>query len=448
MEQQILYKSDYIADKFQLCEYFFKNFKNKSEFKIGVEFEKLGVNSKNFQAIGYSGEAGVLEFLKRLRFQDDYREITENNNVLGLIGPKGNVTLEPGSQLEYSTQPFKSLKDIEQAFLKFNERTGLIARELGVTWIGSGVQPLSTFEAVELLPKQRYGMMWDYLPKKGSLGRVMMKETAGIQTSIDFESEEDAMKKLRVALGISPVITAMFANSPIRAGKLSGYKSYRAYSWLNTDNDRCGLISKKVFERNFSFADYTEVLLDVPMLFIQKESRLIDVTGMTFREYLKNGFKDYRATMDDWFLHMTTFFPEIRLKNFLEIRNCDSQRLDLSMAFPAFIKGIMYNEDALEQAEEIIKDLGWQELNSLRNEVPKNALDMKFKKYKLAEIAAELVCIAEFSLKSLTKEDDETAYLEKLKELVSEANTPADIIIKNWKSNQDISKFIEYSRLY
>jgi len=448
--EQILDKSDYITDKSQLVEYFFRSLKNKSDFKVGVEFEKVGVNATDYRAIGYTGNNGALEFLKRLKAMDNYDETRENRHVLGLIGPAGHITLEPGSQFEYSTRPFKHLKDIEQAYLKTNERTGQIAEELGVIWVGTGIQPLSTYETIQLLPKERYNIMWNYLPTKGKFGRIMMKETAGTQTSIDFESEEDAMRKLRVALEISPVITAMFANSPIRAGRLSGYKSCRAFGWLHTDNDRCGLISKKVFDKNFTFADYVEVMLDVPMMFLQKDRHLINATGMTFRQYLQNGFKNYRATIDDWFLHMTTYFPEIRLKNFLEIRNCDSQRVDLSMAFPAFIKGIMYNDEALEQAEEIIKGLTWEELNILRNEVPKYGLDMRFKKYGLAEIAAELISIAEYSLKSRTEEYDETIYLAKIKELVSEGNTPADIVIKNWESswNRDISKFIEYSRLF
>ncbi len=446
--EKILDKSDYITDKSQLYEYFFKSVKNKADFKTGVEFEKLGVSSGTFRAIGYKGPTGVLEFLNRLKQFDDYREIMENGNILGLTGTSGQITLEPGSQLEYSTQPFKNLKDIEQSYLKFNEKTGQIAEDIGVTWLGCGIQPVSSYENIELLPKERYSVMWDYLPSRGSRGRVMMKETAGIQTSLDFSSEEDAMRKLRVALGISPVITAMFANSPVREGKLSGYKSYRAYGWLDTDNDRCGLISRKIFDRTFNFADYIEVLLDVPMLFIQRERRLINATGRTFKEYMKNGFKTYRATMDDWFVHMTTFFPEIRLKNFLEIRNCDSQRADLAMAFPAFVKGIMYHEDALAQAEEIIEGLSWEELSILRNEVPKNGLDMKFKKYKLTEIARELLFIAEHSLKLQTPEYDETTYLQKIKELVSEGKTPADIIIRNWESGHDITKFIEYSRLY
>lgn len=446
--ERILDKSDYITDKAQLSEYFFKSFKNKTDFKLGVEFEKLGVNSKTLQAIGYSGKNGVQEFLKRLKQLDNYDEVLEKDYLIGLTGPNGNVTLEPGSQLEYSTHPFKRLKDIEQAFLKFNERTGEISRNLDVTWIGCGIQPFSTYKDIELLPKERYGLMWNYLPKKGNMGRVMMKETAGIQTSIDFESEEDAMRKLRIALGISPVITAMFANSPIRKGKLTGYKSYRAAGWLNTDNDRCGLISPKIMEKNFSFADYIEILLDVPMFFIKREDRLIDLTGITFRQYMKNGFKGYRAVMEDWFLHMTTFFPEIRLKHFLEIRNCDSQKTELSMAFPAFVKGIMYDENAMLQTEEIIKNLSWEELNSLRNEVPKKGLDANFNKYKLKEIAGELLSIAEYSLKTQTKEYNETVYLEKIKELVLKAETPADVIIKNWEAGQDMEKFIEYSRLY
>jgi len=442
--EQLLDKRDCITNKICLADIFYKSIKQKSDFKVGVEFEKLGVDKDNFHAIKYFDDRGGVEFLKQFKNLDNYSEITENGYLLGFKGEIGDITIEPGSQIEFSAKPFKRLQDVEYAILDFNKKTSLIGEKLGINWIGAGIQPLSTFENIQIIPKARYDIMKRYLPQKGSKSPVMMLETAGTQTSIDFSSEEDAMRKLRISLGISPIITAMFANSPIRGGKLSGYKSYRALGWLDTDDDRCGLISRDIFEKKFGFTDYVDVLLDVPMFFIQRENRLIDMTGMTFREYLKHGYREFSADMDDWFLHMTTFFPDVRMKNYLEIRNCDCQKTDLAMAFPALVKGLMYNEDALAQVEEIVDSLSWQELNELRCQVPKHGLDLEFKGFRLADIARELISIAEYSL----QEENEAIYLEKIKELVMQGKTPADVIIENWNSswNGDIRKFIEYAK--
>ncbi|OGI00635.1 MAG: hypothetical protein A2Y25_04595 [Candidatus Melainabacteria bacterium GWF2_37_15] len=422
----ILDKSDYITHKSQLTEYFLKNCKNRSDFKVGIEVERLGVDSKTFHAAPYSGKNGIAEFLKQFKKLGDFEEVQENGNILGLKDTCCcDISLEPGCQFECSTKPLLKLKEHEKNFIQFSEKCRTIGEELGITWIGYGIQPLSTFDTMEMIPKQRYNIMRNYLPTKGSRSPVMMLETAGLQTSIDYESEEDAMKKLKVSLGISPIMTAMFVNSPIRGGKLTGYKSYRANAWLDTDNDRCGLISRKIFEGDFGFEDYVDILLDVPMFFKK--------TGMPFREYMKT----HRVTMDDWLLHMTTFFPDVRLKNFLEIRNCDCQKADMTLAFSALIKGIMYNDDALGHAWDLVKDQSWHERNELRNSVPKQGLS------QVAGIARDLVSIAEESL------SEEAVYLEKLKELVLGNKTPADIIIMNWDLawGKDLKKLIHYSSL-
>jgi len=291
--------------------------------------------------------------------------------------------------------------------------------------------------------------MTDYLPTKGDKALVMMRETAGIQTSIDYESEEDAMNKIKVSLAISPIITAMFANSPIRGGKDTGYKSYRASSWLKTDNDRCGLISRKIFEENFSFDDYAEYLLNTPMFFIERNNTLINTTHLTFNEFLNKGFDGFNATLEDWDIHMSTVFPDVRLRNYIEIRNCDSQRSDLILALPALIKGIMYNEDALNQAWDLVKDFNWDELEEMRHSIPKFGLETNVKGIKVSDLAKELINVADFSLFSNPETRNETVYLEKLKELVQQEKTPADIILKNWTSgwNKNIEKLVEYSKL-
>ncbi len=430
---QMLDKSDYITDKSQLADYFFMGCKNKSDFKIGVEFERIGVDSKTFHAIPYNGKSGVAEFIKRIKIPGECEEVYEGDNILGLQCSTGEITLEPGAQFEYSTKPFVNLEEHENAINEFNGRARRLSDDMGITWLGYGVQPLSTYSKINMIPKSRYEVMRNYLPQRGSKGLVMMMESAGVQASIDYGSEEDAMKKLRVALGISPLITAMFSNSPVREGKLSGYKSYRAMGWLDTDNDRCGLISQKIFEEDFGFDDYVEVLLDVPMFFVEKEGSLLPLKGMTFREYMNK----YKATMRDWQLHLSTFFPDVRVKNLIEIRNCDSQSVGMAMAFAAMVKGILYNEGAMDAAWDLVKKLSWHERNELRHSVTKNGLS------GIADIAKELVSIADYSL------GEESLYLDKLKELLSQNKTPADVIIENWEGSwgKDLKKLIDHTRL-
>jgi len=438
-----------IYDKSQLTKFFKNGCKLKEKFRIGLEFEKLAVDSENHKAVPYSGKNGICEFLSCYKSFEQMDEIVLNDNLLGLKNEFKYISLEPGSQTEISTYPYKKISEIASKIEEYNQKTAILGEKFGIKWIGYGIQPVSTFDSIKIIPKKRYEIMTNYLPTKGDKALVMMRETAGIQTSIDYESEEDAMNKLRVSLALSPVITAMFANSPIRGGKETGYKSYRASAWLKTDNDRCGLISKKIFESNFSFADYAEYLLDVPMFFIERNNTIINATHLTFREFLNKGLAGYKATLEDWDLHMTTVFPDVRLKNYIEIRNCDSQKSDLILALPALIKGIMYNEGALKQAWSLVKDFSWNELEEMRHLVPKFGLEATIKGTKVANLAKELVNIAEFSLLSNPETKDEAVYLEKLKELIQENKTPADIILKNWISgwNRDIKKLVEYSKL-
>lgn len=448
MSQPIL-QEELIVDKSQLLEIFKSGIKPKEDFRIGVELEKLGVHPESFKAVPYSGKKGVLSFLKELKKQCGCDYIFEEDSVIGLNNC-GFITLEPGSQLEYSTLPEKGINDLANQINDYNRTTSDIAKDFGFYWIGYGIQPLSVNQQIELIPKKRYSIMTDYLPKKAEKPLVMMRETAGIQVAVDYCSEEDFSKKFKTALALSPVVTAMFANSPVREGKDSGYKSYRALAWLSTDNDRCGFVSKKIFDKNydFSFEDYANILLNLPMMFLKKDNNWLNMKGLSFKEYIKSGYEGYRATVEDWLLHLTSYFPDVRLKNYLEIRNMDSQRQDLLFAAPALWKGIMYNEQAMDAAYALVADLTWEELNELREQVPKNALGTKIRNKKLAEIAKELVDISYSSLKDLNCKE-EAIYLEPLMKLLKEKKTPADMILERWHGewNKDLTKLIEYSRL-
>lgn len=455
MDKRQLY-TDAITDKAELFNIFKQGIKNKSEFKIGLEQEKIGVNSNNFQAVPYSSEKGVLEFLKQYKNKfNNWNYWPDEHLVLGLENPSKMITLEPGSQLEISTVPQVNvhlLKDILEEHTRFTSQLG---ESMGIFWLGSGLQPVSTYNEISIIPKDRYNIMTEYLPTKAALPFVMMRESAGIQTAVDYDSEEDCMKKLKLSLALSPIVTAMFANSPIRNTQDSGYKSFRAYGWLHVDEDRCGLVSKKFFDKSskeLSFDDYVDVLLDLPMIFLEKEDKWFNMKGLSFRKYMQDGFNGYHATIDDWKLHLTSFFPDIRLKNYIEIRNCDCQKADNTLALPALWKGIMYTQEAIDAACDLIKDLSWEDAMQLRHDVPKLALQTELKGKKLSDYAKELIQIAENSLNTQSSQNNypsESVYLEKLKELVLQNKSPADVILSNWHGrwNKDISKFVEYARL-
>ena len=275
----------------------------------------------------------------------------------------------------------------------------------------------------------------------GILSDVMMRETAGIQCCIDFESEEDAMNKFRIANKLTPFMTAMFANSPIRGGVETGYKSFRALSWLNTDNDRCGFVGQ--IDNKFSFEEYVDYVLETPMIFINRNDNALVLNGkITFDEFMQNGYKDYDAELEDFKLHANLYFPEVRLRNFIEIRNHDCVGDGLQYSILAIYKGILYNNFAMSEIEELFKDFEYRDFSELRYNVPKSAMNAKIGKFYVKDIAKEILYIAE---KSLIEQDlGEEIFLEPIKDFTSNGICPADIILRNWDGiwNKDVRKLV------
>ena len=277
----------------------------------------------------------------------------------------------------------------------------------------------------------------------GILSDVMMRETAGIQCCIDFKSEEDAMRKFKLANKLSPFMTAMFANSPIRGSVDTGYKSFRALSWLNTDNDRCGFCGK--ISEEFSFEDYIDCVLKTPMIFIQREGLAFEINGnITFEEFLKHGWEGTQATLEDYELQANLYFPEVRMRNFIELRNHDCVGGDLKYAILAIYKGIMYSNSAMEECEELLKHLQYKDFAELRFNVPKQTLNAQVKKAKVLDYAKEIINIAETHLKE--EQTGEELFLESIKELTFKGLCPADILIKNWNGswNRNLKKLVEH----
>ena len=442
-----------ITHESQLTEIFFSGCKTRdiiAQKRVGLEFEKLPVCKKDFKAASYQEIAKFLTVLKNNSRQWT-QGVYEDKALLGLVSDDGVITLEPGSQTELSLKPLKNIDTIAKILQNYNKVTAELAQEHGIIWLGCGIQPVSTYRNINIIPKKRYEYMTKYLPSVAKKPLVMMRETAGIQASFDYSDEKDAMQKFAFALKLSPFVSAIYANSPIRNSRLTKYKSNRAASWLETDNDRCGLVSPKVFSGDFSFEEYAQILLDVPMIFIERYingvKKSLRVENLTFRKFMKQGYQGFYPNKDDWSTHLSLYFPDVRIKSYIEIRNHDNQRRDLICSVPALWKGLLYNNEAMRDVLDILKNLTYFDFEYVRRKTPKYGLDMKIKHLPLKDIAKEIVDISYQSLKSYSKGEEN--FLEPLKEYTDNGITPADVVIKNFNTtwNGNISKFIEYCQL-
>lgn len=415
--------------------------KSKSDFKIGLELERLPIFADSGKAADYYSEFGVCNFLRAFAKYENWDYITDDYNIIGLKQGHDTITLEPGSQIELSVEPQKTIRDLEAKVQNLNKAMQPILTKMGIKLLNYGVSPLSTHKNIKLIPKKRYEIMARYL--WGILSDVMMRETAGVQGAFDFVSEEDAMRKLKIANMLSPFITAMFANSPIRGGVDTGYKSFRALSWLNTDNDRCGFCNK--FQDDFSFDDYINYVMETPVIFINRESGPIKINGkLNFKEFMLSGFEGYDATLDDYLLQANLCFPEVRLRNFIEIRNHDCGGHQTPYSILAIYKGVLHNPEAMSEVEELFNGTKFNDFVELRYNVPKSALNTRFCGHFVKDFAKEILYIAEKSLIEMNCGDE--IYLDFIKEYTLNNLTPADIIIKNWYGmwHKDINKLINF----
>lgn len=415
--------------------------KTKADFKIGLEYERLPIKSQTGLAADYYSEYGICNLLRTFAKRENWDYITDSYNIIGLKQGHDTITLEPGCQLEFSLEPQKSVQDIEKKVINLNKLLSPVLKQMDISLLNYGVSPLSTHKNIGLIPKKRYEIMAKYL--WGILSDVMMRETAGIQGTFDFTDEEDAMRKLKIANKLSPFMTAMFANSPIRGGVDTGYKSFRALSWLNTDNDRCGFCNK--LQDDYSFDEYINYVLETPVIFINRENETIKVNGkINFKEFMLSGFEGYEATLDDYLLQANLCFPEVRLRNFVEIRNHDCGGGNTPYAILAIYKGILSNPNAMDEIEELFEGAKYSDFSELRYNVPKSALCAKFKNHFVKDYAKEILYIAEKSLIELNCGDEN--YLDDIKEYTLSGLTPADIIIKNWYGlwHKDIKKLLAF----
>jgi glutamate--cysteine ligase len=427
-----------IEDRRQLIEYFAAGNKPRANWRMGTEHEKFGYHTKTLKPLAYDGPGGIRAMLEGLR-RFGWEPVVEGNNPIALLRGQGQHHPRTGGQFELSGAPLETLHETAAENAQHIDEVKQVAGEIGASFIGLGFAPEWTREDMHWMPKGRYKIMREYMPKKGKLGLDMMLRTCTVQTNLDFDSEADMVKKFRVSLALQPIATALFANSPFKEGKDAGFKSYRSHIWTDTDPDRCGMLPF-VFEDGFGFERYADYMLDVPMYFVYRDGKYIDASGQSFRDFLKGKLParpGEKPTINDWADHVTTAFPEVRLKRYLEMRGADSGPLPALDALPALWVGLLYDQSALDAAWDLVKDWSVADHDFLRAETPKTGLATMFRGRVLSELARDVVEIAHAGLRARKQLDaagnDETIYLAPLDRAVASGQAPADELLAKWQ---------------
>ncbi len=442
-----------ITSRDQLVAFLESGCKPKDKWRIGTEHEKFAFRLSDLRPLPHGGRDGIAALLGGLmRF--GWRPVYEGTGNLIALGKAdgSSVTLEPGGQVELSGAPVETIHETCNEVQRHLAECRAVGSEIGTGLLGIGFQPKWRRDDIPWMPKGRYEIMRRYMPKKGKHGLDMMLRTCTVQVNLDFESEACMVKKFRLGLALQPIAVALFANSPFAAEKPTGYLSYRSFVWTDTDPDRTGILPF-VFEDGMGFERYVDYMLDVPMYFVYRDGRYIDVSGQSFRDFLRGklpGYPGALPTMGDWEDHLTTVFPEVRLKRFLEMRGADAGPWGRICALPAFWTGILYDDEAMTAAFDLIKDWTLDDHALLRGEVPKHALKTPFRGRPLRELAAAAVAISKAGLRRRNRLGargrDEGCYLEPLEEIAELGVTPAEELLELYESkwNQSVDPvFIE-----
>ncbi|BBK39613.1 glutamate--cysteine ligase [Allostella sp. ATCC 35155] len=424
-----------ITDKRQLVEYIAAGSKPAAAWRIGTEHEKFVFARDDLRSVPHEGPSGIGALLNGLA-EFGWDRIEEKGNVIALVRDGASVSLEPGGQLELSGAPLETIHQTCDEVHTHLEECRAVCERLGLGMLGLGFNPKWRRDEIPWMPKGRYRIMRDYMPKRGSLGLDMMLRTCTVQVNLDYASEADMVKKFRVSLALQPVATALFANSPFTEGRPNGFRSFRSHIWTDTDPDRCGMLPF-VFEDGFGFERYVDWMLDVPMYFVYRDGAYIDASGQSFRDFIAGRLPARPGEvplMSDWVDHMTTAFPEVRLKKFLEMRGADAGPWGRLCALPALWVGLLYDQTALDAAWDLCRDWTTEEHEHLRAAVPRQALATTFRNETLREVAGRVLAIAEEGLRRRARisrgGEDETVHLQALQTIVARGRTPADEMLE------------------
>ena len=431
-----------------LTNWFKQGMKTKDKWRVGTEHEKFAYNyikkEKRYMPAQYHGKLGISKFLNEIS-KEGWVKIEEENNVVALKKGDQSITLEPGGQIELSGAP---LKDLHSTCRETGEHLSLVkkvGKKLNLTLIGLGARPFEKVDDVPWMPKARYKIMKNYMPHKGGKGLEMMKSTCTVQANLDFSSEEDMRKKIKLAVKIQPVITALFSNSPLTLSKPNGFLSRRRFIWTDTDPDRCGVL-KIALDEDFSFNKYIDYALSVPMYFVVRNNQYINCSGMSFKDFIKGKMVSMPGefpTIKDWEDHLSTIFTEVRLKKFIEVRGADAGNWNITCALPAFWVGLLYSESSLSTALDLCSNWTYKTVEKLSYDVCEKGLKSSVDNTRVSEIAKELVKLSRKGLEERGVIDssgqDETGFLSILDEIINTGKTPAQKILDNfnskWKQN-------------
>ena len=435
----------------ELVAYFSQGETPRDDWVIGTEHEKIGIYTDDHTRVPYEGERGIGVLLERIASEDDWERVYEGENVIALKKDGASITLEPGGQMELSGAPLATIRETCSEFTSHMELTKRVSADLGIAWLSLGADPFHTIPEIPHMPKARYDIMRSYLPTRGRLSQHMMHATATVQANYDYSDEADMAAKMRTAMGCTPIVSALFANSSIIEGRDSGFASQRIEVWRHMDPDRCGILPF-VFESDFGYRDYAEWAVDVPMFFLVRDHHYIAAKGVTFREFTLHGIGEHRATMEDWDLHLTTVFPEVRLKRFIEVRGADCGPKELICALPALWKGLLYDSAAGEAAFALARDWTLEERDQALVSAARQGLAGQAGGRPMLELAGELVDIATAGLARIAQAGglgpDERDFLDPLRALLATGQSPGEALRDAWRDEwkESPERLVEYAR--
>ncbi|MBP2277420.1 MULTISPECIES: glutamate--cysteine ligase [Sphingomonas] len=446
--------SPIIESRDQLVASFARGEKPAERWRIGTEHEKFVYADSDHHAPSYTEKGGIRDLLDALT-EFGWEPVMEGDNVIALNGVDGSISLEPAGQFELSGAPLENLHQTCAETGRHLQQIKTIGDRFGIGFLGLGMWPDKTRAELPIMPKGRYAIMLRHMPRVGSMGLDMMLRTCTIQVNLDYSSEADMVQKFRVGLALQPLATALFANSPFTEGKPNGMLSYRSHIWSDTDPARTGMLPF-VFEDGFGYERYADYALDVPMYFVYRDGTYIDAAGLSFRDFLKGELSvlpGEKPTLDDWNDHLSTAFPEVRLKTFLEMRGADGGPWGRICALPALWVGLLYDQGALDAAWDVVKHWTIEERQALRDAVPKLGLDAPIAGGRtLRAIAGEVIDIASAGLTARGRTDssgsNETGFLDPLREIVRSGKVPAELLLEKYHGvwNGDVSKVYDELR--
>ncbi len=430
-----------VQSRDQLVAWIAKGEKSDDQFRIGTEHEKIPFRKADHAPVAYDGRRGIRALLEGMQDLLGWEPIMEGDHIIGLLDVTGGgaISLEPGGQFELSGAPLETIHGTCGELHSHMAQLREVAEPLGIGFLSLGMSPKWTLAETPVMPKRRYEIMSAYMPKVGGHGLDMMFRTATVQTNLDFSSEADMVKKLRVSLALQPLATALFANSPFTNGKPNGYLSMRSQIWLDTDPDRTGMLPW-AFEDGMGYERYVDYALDVPMYFVKRGDIYHNVAGANFRDLLDgrlDALPGERATLSDWSNHLTTIFPEVRVKRYLEMRGADVGRTSRICSLSAFWVGILYAQKSLDAAWDLVKEWTAEEREDLRRDVPKLGLSTRIRNRSLRDIARDVIELSHAGLAARGRDnglgDDESIYLATLEQLVDGGTTNAEALLARWR---------------